>query len=108
METKINDILPVMSDKVGSKNEEVLRDSECNGVIVKRELVKEADFTGKVGYMMTVDLTLIRVLIARIRVDAPLYTGTVKAICMKNPFFDLIIGNVPGARNRMIRIQIEE
>ena len=56
METEIKDNLPVMSGKVGNKNIEVLRDSGCNGVIFKRELVDEADVIGKVGYMMTVNV----------------------------------------------------
>ena len=58
----------------------------------------EADFIGKVGYMMTVNQTLIRAPIARTEVDTPIYTETVEAMCMKDPLFDLIIGNVPGAR----------
>ena len=98
MEAEIKDNLPVTSGKVGNNNVEVLRDSRCNGVIVKRKLVDEADFIEKVGYMMTVNRTLIRAPISRIEVDTPLYTGTVEAMCMKDPLFDLIIGNVPGAR----------
>ena len=58
----------------------------------------EADFIGTVGYMMTVNRTLIRAPIVKIEVDTPFYTETVEAMCMKNPLFDLIIGNVPGAR----------
>ena len=58
----------------------------------------ETDFIGKVGYMMMVNRTLIRAFIVRIEVDTLFYTGTVKAKCMKDPLFDLIIGNVPGAR----------
>ena len=97
MEAEIKDNLPVMPGKVGNKNVEVLRDSDCNGVIVNRELVDEADFIGKVGYMMTVDRMLIR---ARIEVDTSFYIETVEAMCMKDPLFNLrvIIGNVPGAR----------
>ena len=76
---------------------EVLQESRCNGVIVKRELIDEADFIRKVGYMMTVNRMLIRAPIARIEVDMPFYTGTVRAMCMKDPLFDLIIGNASGA-----------
>ena len=91
MEAEIKDNLLVMSDKVRNKNVEVLRDSGCNGVIVKRKFVDEAEFFGKVGYMMTVNRTLIRAPIARIEVDTPFYTGTVEAVSMKDPLFDLII-----------------
>ena len=48
--------------------------------------------------MMTVDRTLIRAPFARIEVDTPFYTKTVETMCMKNRLFDLIIENVPGAR----------
>ena len=98
IEAEIKDNLPVMSCKVGNKNVEVLRDSECNGVIVKRELVDAADFIGKVSYIVTVNRTLIRATIAGIKVDTPFYTGTVEEKCMKDPLFDLNIRNVPGAR----------
>ena len=59
MRAKIKNNLPMMSGKMGNKNVEVLRDNTCYGVIVKRKLVDEADFIGKVGYVMTVDRTLI-------------------------------------------------
>ena len=55
MDAEIRDNLPVMYAKVGNKNVEVLRHSGCNGVIVERKLMDEADFIGKVGYMMTVN-----------------------------------------------------
>ena len=80
----------------------ILRDSGCNGVIVKRELVDEADVIEKAGYLMTVDPTLIRAHIAMIKVDTPFYFGTIEAMCMKDPLFDLIIGNVPGARKPIV------
>ena len=67
-------------------------------MIVKRELLDEVGFNGKVGYMIMVDRTLKRALIARIEVDTPFYTGTVEAKCKKDTLFDLIIGNAPGAR----------
>ena len=63
MEAEIKDNLPVTSSKVGNKNVEVLRDSRCNGVIFKRELMDKANFIGKMGYIMTVNRTLIRALI---------------------------------------------
>ena len=91
MEAEIKDNLPVMSGKLGNNNKEVWQDSGCNGVIVERKIVDEADFIGKVGYMMTVNLMLIRAPIARIEVDTPFYTGTVEAMCMKHPLFYLIM-----------------
>ena len=95
---EIKDNLPVLSGKVGGKKVEVLRDTGCSGVIIRRELVYEADFIGEMGHIMTVDRTIKRTPVAKVEVDTPFYVGTVEALCLQDPLFDLIIGNVPGAR----------
>ena len=95
---EIKDNLPVLSGKVGGKKVEVLRDTGCSGVIIRRELVDEADFTGEMGHIMTVDRTIKRAPMAKVEVDTLFYVGTVEALCLQDPLFDLIIGNVPGAR----------
>ena len=92
MEVETKENLRVVSGKMGDKNVEVFRDSGCKGVIVKREQVDETDFTGEVGYILTVDRTLNRVPFFGIDVDTPFYTKTIVAICMKDPLLD-IIGN---------------
>ena len=76
----------------------VLRDTGCSGAIVRRSLVDEANMTGETGHMMMVNRTLKRAPIGRINVDTPYYAGVVEALCLLDPLFDLIIGNVPGAR----------
>ena len=95
---EIKDNLLVLSGKVGGKKMEVLRDTGCSGVIIRRELVDEADFTGEMGRIMTVDRTIKRVPMTEVEVDTPFYLGTVEALCLQEPLFDLIIENVPGAR----------
>ena len=95
---EMKDNLPVFSGEVGGKKMEVLRDTGCSGVIIRRELVDEADFTGKMGHIMTVDRTFKRAPMAKVEVDTLFYVGTVEALCLQDPFFDLIIGNVPGGR----------
>ena len=45
------------------------------------------------GFMMTVDQTLIRAPLARIERNTPFYTGTVDPTCMKKFLFDMTIGN---------------
>ena len=32
--------------------------------------------------------------------DTPYYTEVTQAICLRDPLFDLVIGNIPGERNR--------
>ena len=98
METEVKDNLLVLSGRVGDRTVKVLRDTGCSGVIVRRSLVDEAHLTGETGHMMMVDRTLKKAPIARINIDTPYYTGVVEALCLLDPLFDLIIGNVPGAR----------
>ena len=98
MKEEMNNNLLVMSGKVGNKNVEVLRNSECNGVIVERKLVNEADFIGKMDCMMMVDRTLIKTSVARIKVVASFYSRTVDDMCMKDLLFDVIIGKFSGAK----------
>ena len=57
---EIKDNLPVLSGKVGSKKLEVLQDTGCSGVIIRRKLVDETNFKGEMGHIMTVDRTIKR------------------------------------------------
>ena len=98
METEVKDNLLVLPGRVGDRTVKVLRDTGCSGVIVRRSLVDEAHLTGETGHMMMVDRTLKKASIARINIDTPYYTGVVEALCLLDPLFDLIIGNVSGAR----------
>ena len=91
--------MPLATGKVGENEVEVLRDTGCNSVIVRIGLVKEDDFTGSMGYVMAIDRTLKEAPIAEIKMDTLYYTGVTQAICLRDPLFDLVIGNIPGERN---------
>ena len=91
--------MPLATGKVGENKVVVLHDTGCNGVIVRGELVKEDDFTGSMGYMMAIVRTLKEAPIAEIKVDTPYYIAVTQAICLRDPLFDLVIENIPGARN---------
>ena len=97
-----NENMKCMLFATGKEGENVvkfLRETGCNGVIDRKELVKEGDFTGSMGYEMAIDRTLKEASIAETKVDTPYYTGVTQAICLLDPLFDLVIGNVPGTRN---------
>ena len=91
--------MPLAIGKVGENVVEILHDRGCNGVTVRRELVKKDDFTGIMGYVMAIDRILKEAPTAEIKVDTPYYTGVTQAICLRDPLFDLVIGSIPGARN---------
>ena len=91
--------MPLATGKVGENEVEVLRDTGCKGVMVRRELVQEDEFTGSMGYVMAINRTLKEAPIAKIKGNTPCYTGVTQAICLRDLLFDLVIENIPGARN---------
>ena len=91
--------MPVVTGVVGGKAVQVLRDTGCSGVIIKKSLVEESQFTEEVGYIMTIDRRAMKVPTATIEIDTPYYSGMVEAMCLENPLYDLIIGNLPDARD---------
>ena len=92
------DKLPLVNGKVGGRSAEVLRETGCTGVIVKKDLVSQDQLCGTNEYAMAFDRSVIRAPIAKIRVDTPYYMGEVNALCFREPICELIIGNISGAR----------
>jgi len=90
--------MPVVKGKIGDKTVDVLRDTGCSGIVVKRQLVSEGQFTGDFNCMLLIDNTMRKVPIVRITVDTPHLSGEVDVQRLPDAIYDLIIGNVPGAR----------
>ena len=86
--------LPVEKGFVNRQPVQVLRDTGCTGIIIKRSLITEKQLTGKQVTYTTVDGTRNTVPKAEIHIETPFYTGIVRAICMNDPVYDLIIGNI--------------
>jgi len=84
--------------RVGEKFVTVLRDTGCSGIKVKKDLVFEDHFTGDFNVMLLIDNTARKVPIAKIDVNTPYLKGQVEVQCFPHPIYDLVVGNVPGAR----------
>ena len=84
----------------GEKPVEVLRDTGCSGVIVSEDLVPESAYTGRSQTMVMVDYSSRVVPEVKVSIDTPYYKGEVLALCVEKPLVGLIIGNIPGARER--------
>ena len=78
--------MPTCKGMVSGTEVSVLRDTGCSKAVVRSELVTPEQFTD--GHFP----------LALVYVDTPYYTGQVEALCMENPVYDLIIGNIDGAR----------
>ena len=99
LDVDAKDKLQLVNGKVGKRCAEVLRDTGCTRVLIKRDLENEGELTGEKGYVTTFGKTLlIRAPIAKIEVDTPYYVGEVDALCVQEPVADLIIGNITGTR----------
>ena len=91
--------MPVCQGKVGKYKVQTLRDPGTSCVVVKRKFVGDRQLTGKTRSMVQVRGTRVRLPVAKIHVDTPYLKGEVAALCGEEMLYDLIIGNVHGARD---------
>ena len=90
--------LPIKIGFVEGSKVPVLRDSECSGVVVRQSLVPNDQLTGEHRSCVMLDGTVRNVPVAKIYVNTPFFAGTVTALCMQHPVFDLVLGNIDGVR----------
>jgi len=96
MNSQHSSIMPVVTAYIGGKPVQVFRDTGCYTVLVRRSLVIDKQLRGESQLCVLIDGSARKALCARIYVDTPFYTGSVRAICMENLLYDLIIGNISG------------
>ena len=77
--------MPVVKGRVEEMTVDVLRDTACSGVVVKKDLIGKDHFTGDFNVMLLIDNTARKVAIARIYVDTPYLKGHVEAQCLSDP-----------------------
>ncbi|KAG0413532.1 hypothetical protein HPB47_009323 [Ixodes persulcatus] len=78
--------VPVQAGRVGKRTVTVLRDTGCNTVVVRRNLIQA---------VYLVEGTVKMLPEARLWMKTPFFTGKV---CMESQLYDIILGNIPGAR----------
>ena len=79
--------------------EDGIRDSGCSSAVVRRNLVSDSQLTGEYKTCVLIDGTIRKVPVAIIHVDTPYNVGEITALCMNNPVYDLILGNIRGVRD---------
>ncbi|KAK3788439.1 hypothetical protein RRG08_004734 [Elysia crispata] len=90
--------MPVAEGQVNGKKCTVLRDSGCSSVIVRRGLVASTVPLTGTQRVCFADGSVKRVPTAMIYVDCPYYKGSMEAALLDKPLFDLILGNIEGAK----------
>ncbi|XP_060085301.1 uncharacterized protein LOC132564684 [Ylistrum balloti] len=90
--------MPVVTGRIGVRLVKVLRDTGCCGVVVRRSLVEPTQLTDRTKTCTLADGSKLAVPIAEMEVDTPYLRGAVEAWVLDTPLYDLIIGNVIGAK----------
>ncbi|KAH6937766.1 hypothetical protein HPB50_004027 [Hyalomma asiaticum] len=85
------DVMPVVEGVFGQVTR-VLRDTGSNTTIVRPNLVPDRCLTGKTRNVMLLDGKRKELPEA---LQTPYFIGNVNALCMTNPLYDLVLGNIP-------------
>ncbi|GFO43369.1 gypsy retrotransposon integrase-like protein 1 [Plakobranchus ocellatus] len=76
-----------------------MRDTGCEGVVVKKQLVDASQLTGECCLLLRIDNTALLAEKAVISLRTPFLSGELKALYIPEAICDVIIGNVEGARS---------
>ncbi len=85
---------------------EVLRDSGCSTMVIRKDLCDPRDFTGETRSCVMMDGRVVEVPVVKKRVDTPYYIGEVEGVAMKAPIYDLVIGKSMGHEDKKTRILV--
>ncbi|XP_030839572.1 uncharacterized protein LOC115923285 [Strongylocentrotus purpuratus] len=91
-------LMPVKEGIINGTRVKVLRDSGCSTTFVKMGLIKPDQFAGEERRCLMIDRTMRTFPVAKVTLDSPFFIGEVEALCVNNPIYDVVLGNIPGAR----------
>ena len=94
---------PCYIGKVNGHDVKVVRDTGSTSCVVKTSLVKPDQMTGDYELCMLIDGVVKRFPTAIVHLDTPYFTGEVKALCIDHPVEEVIVGNVQGVTNLVIK-----
>ena len=77
-----------------------LRDGGFSTMFIREDIWDPRYFTGETRGCVMMDGRVIEVPVEKKRVDTPNYSGEVEGVAMKAPIYDLVIGNIHGARGQ--------
>ena len=88
----------VCNGYVGGQKVKTLRDTGCTMVVVNDKLVGKEQYTGEERFVSMADTTGKVAPVAKVKVDTPYFTGETEAVCFDKTLYDLVIGQIDGAR----------
>ncbi|GFN78572.1 hypothetical protein PoB_000507800 [Plakobranchus ocellatus] len=91
--------LPVLKGEIGGREVDVMRDTGCEGFVVRKQLVDTSQLIGECCLLLRIDNTALLAEKGVISLRTPFLSGEVKALCIPDAICDVIVGNVEGARS---------
>ena len=93
--------MPVVEGRICGRtgNVSVLRDTGCSGGIIRRSMCSEDSFTGETRTCVMITGDTFTAPVVNIMVDTPYFTGRFNALSVEKPVYDIVVGNIPGARD---------
>ncbi|KAH7941129.1 hypothetical protein HPB49_010257 [Dermacentor silvarum] len=88
--------IPTAKGYLEGKLVTILRDTGCNTVVVKRSLIPDSKLTGSILTIRLLDQSTKSLPEAEVCIDSPFFKGQVLAVCMENPLYEVVLGNVTG------------
>ena len=93
-------VMPVRSGRIEGHESDVtvLRDTGCSGVCIRKDLVPPSAFLVQDQQCKLIDGTIRTFPLASVFIDTPFYKGRVEAMVMDNLLYDIVVGQITGAR----------
>ena len=93
--------MPVVEGRISGRTGKVsvLRDTGCSGGLIRRRMCSEDSFTGETRTCVMINGDTFTAPVVNIIVDTPYFTGWFNALSVEKPVYDIVVGNIPGARD---------
>ncbi|KAH7976328.1 hypothetical protein HPB52_012015 [Rhipicephalus sanguineus] len=89
--------VPIVKGFMDKRPVTVLRDTGCDMVVVGQALVPKERLTGAYRPVLFLDRTVRNLPEAVVFLDTPLFKGEVRAHCLRDSLYDVVLGNITGA-----------
>ena len=93
--------MPIAEGMLNGEKVLVLRDSGSSCVVVRKGIIehsRELNEERKTVYVYLANGKAVPAPVTEVYLESPYFSGKVSAMEMANPMYDVILGNVPGAR----------
>ncbi|KAH7935727.1 hypothetical protein HPB52_012970 [Rhipicephalus sanguineus] len=89
--------VPIVKGFMNQRPVTVLRDTGCDTVVVRQALVPKERLTGTYRPVLFLDRTVRNLPEAVVFLDTPVFKGEVRAHCLRDSLYDVVLGNIKGA-----------